>query len=106
MHGAAVTFNGIANLDAPPDGLLLKLKAGLGHHIKERYYDYVKALSTESARIQRLESLKKQATALIGIVLLAMLTGGGNFVWGLFANKLFYDEWVPDHSAGYSSTIN
>ena len=100
--GAAVMFNGIANLDAPPDGLLLKLKAGPGHHIKERYYDYVKALSTESARIQRLESLKKQATALIGIGLLAMLTGGGNFVWGLFSNKLIYDEWVPDESAEYS----
>ena len=47
------------------------------------------------AHIQRLQSLQKQATALIGIGLLAMATGAGNFVWRLFSNKLLYDEWAP-----------
>ena len=48
------------------------------------------------AHIERLQSLQKQATALIGIGLLAMATGAGNFVWRLFSNKLLYDEWVPE----------
>ena len=37
-----------------------------------------------------------EATGLIFVGLLAMLTGVGNFVVGLFANKLYYGEWVPD----------
>ena len=97
--GGAVMFKGIASPDAVPDGLLIKLKAGPGHHIKERYYDYVKALKTEMAHIERLQSLQKQATGLIAIGLLAMATGAGNFVWRLFSNKLFYDEWVPEQPA-------
>ena len=94
--GGAVMFTKIANPDAVPDGLLIKLKAGPGHHIKERYYDYVKALKTEMAHIERLQSLQKQATGLIGIGLLATATAAGNFVGGLFSNKLLYDEWAPD----------
>ena len=94
--GAAGQFKEIANPDAPPDGLLLKLKGGPGKHIKDRYYDYVKALKTEMAHIERLQSLQKQATGLIAIGLLAMGTGAGNFLWGLFSNKLNYGEWVPD----------
>ena len=41
-------------------------------------------------------SLQKQTKTLIGIGVLAMLTGAGNFVWDLFANKLFYGVWIPD----------
>ena len=57
--GGAVMFQKIMDLDAPPDGLLIKLKAGPGKHIKDRYYDYVKALKTEMAHIERLQSLQK-----------------------------------------------
>ena len=73
-----------------------RLKAGPGKHIKERYYKYVKALKTEIARIERLQMLQKQATGLIFVGLLAMLTGAGNFVWGLLSNKINYGEWFPD----------
>jgi glycerol-3-phosphate dehydrogenase len=97
--GAAVQFKKIANPDAPPDGLLIKLKAGPGKHIKDRYYDYVKALKTEMAHIERLQSLQKQATGLIAIGLLALGTGVGNFVVRVLSNKLFYDEWVPEQPA-------
>ena len=97
--GGAVMFKAIANLDAPPDGLILKLKAGPGKHIKERYYKYVKALKTESAHIERLHMLQKQATGLIFIGLLATGTGVVNFLVGLFSNKLFYDEWAPEQQA-------
>ena len=64
--------------------------------MKDRSYKYVKALKTEMAHIERLQSLQKQATGLIAIGLLAMGTGAGNFLWGLFSNKLNYGEWVPD----------
>ena len=94
--GAAGQFKGIADPDAVPGGVLTKLKAGPGKHIKDRYYKYVKALKTEIAHIERLQMLQKQATGLIFLGLLAMGTGVGNFVVGLFANKLYYDEWVPD----------
>ena len=94
--GTAVQFKGIQNLDAPPDSLLIVLKSGPGKHIKDRYYDYVKALKTEMAHIERLQSLQKQVTGLIAIGLLALATGVGNFVVRLFSNKLFYDEWVPE----------
>ena len=79
-----------------PGGVLTKLKAGPGKHIKERYYDYVKALKTEMAHIERLQSLQKQATGLIFIALHATGTGVVNFLVSLFSNKLFYDEWVPE----------
>ena len=57
---------------------------------------YVKALKTEMAHIQRLQSLQKQATGLIAIGLLALGTGVGNLVVRVLSNKLFYDEWVPE----------
>ena len=92
----AVLLKNIANSDAPPDGLLLKLKAGPFWHIKERYYDYMRVLKTERAHIQRLQLLQKKVGALIGIGLLAMLSAVCNFLIGLFSNKLYYGEWVPD----------
>ena len=101
--GGAVQFKKIANLDAPPDGLIIKLKDGPGKHIKDHYYDYVKALNAEMAHIERLQSLQKQATGLIGIGVLATATAAGNFVGGLFSNKLLYDEWVPDQSESADS---
>ena len=67
-----------------------------GKHIKERYYDYVKALKTEIAHIERLQSLQKQATGLIAIGVLALATGVGYLVVRVLSNKLFYDEWVPE----------
>ena len=97
--GGAVQFQKIQDLDAPPEGLPIKLKAGPGKHIKDRYYDYVKALKTEMAHIERLQSLQKQATGLIAIGLLALATGVGNFVVRVLSNKLFYDEWVPEQPA-------
>ena len=97
--GGAVMFKNIADPDAVPGGVLVRLKAGPGKHIKERYYDYVKALKTEMAHIERLQSLQKQATGLIAIGLLALSTGVGNFVVRVLSNKLFYDEWVPEQPA-------
>ena len=94
--GGAVQLKNIVDPDAVPSGVLTKLKAGPGKHIKDRYYEYVKALKTEMAHIERLQSLQKQVTGLIAIGLLALATGVGNFVVRLFSNKLFYDEWVPE----------
>ena len=51
------------------------------------------------AHIQRLQSLQKQATGLIAIGLLALLTGVGNFVVRVLSNKLIYDEWAPEQPA-------
>ena len=62
-----------------------------------------KALNTETAHIERLQSLQKQATGLIGIGLLATCTGAGNFVWGMFSDKLSYGEWIPDQSESAES---
>ena len=97
--GGAMQFKNIADPDAVPRGVLIKLKAGPGKHIKGRYYEYVKALKTETAHIERLQMLQKQATGLIFIGLLAMLTGVGNLVVGLISHKMFYGEWVPDQPA-------
>ena len=45
-------FKNIADPDAVPGGVLVRLKDGPGHHIKDRYYKYVKA-KTEMAHIER-----------------------------------------------------
>mmetsp|Transcript_5463 Transcript_5463/g.10401 ORF Transcript_5463/g.10401 Transcript_5463/m.10401 type:complete len:582 (+) Transcript_5463:35-1780(+) len=72
----------------PPQGLMLRLKVGLGGHIKKNFFNYKRALDDELNNIEFIESQKQWVMAMSSSALVAFLIGAANFFSALAINKL------------------
>ncbi|GMI28353.1 hypothetical protein TeGR_g1075 [Tetraparma gracilis] len=74
-----------------PEGLLMKLKMGLGGHLKQNYILYKRALDDELNNIEFIEAQKQWVVALSGSALVAFMIGFSNLVSQLILNKMCFE---------------
>ena len=93
--GAAQQLKEIASARDPPAGLLKLLKQGPGAHLKAHYYEYVKAIKTEIAHVQRIQDLQQRVVALLGTAIISISVGIANFLSTIIYNYITYEKFFP-----------
>lgn len=69
----------------------MKLKMGLGGHLKQNYILYKRALDDELNNIEFIEAQKQWVVALSGSALVAFMIGFSNLVSQLILNKMCFE---------------
>ena len=81
----------------PPDSLMVRLKQGLGKHIKANAYSYRQAIDREEASIQRILDLKDRAFqglwAIFAAAWIALFGFVGRVVWAEYGEAIVGDAW-------------
>lgn len=86
--GLGELMMGIIGGEATPPVLLTRLKADVGAHLKQNFYEYTVALEAEQTSIRRVIALQDRCFSAVGAMIAGVFFGAANFAF-----KMMHDHW-------------